>query len=89
MPRIARGKTTGGSYHVVNRGNMRIQVFDDVENYNYFLELLKAGTKKEAVELHAYYLLPDTQPFSSSAVPQKEGSLSRLIPWMMASHVRH
>ncbi|MBN2895713.1 MAG: hypothetical protein JXK05_07475 [Campylobacterales bacterium] len=29
MPRIPRGETAGGIYHVINRGNMRMQVFDD------------------------------------------------------------
>ena len=41
MPRIARGETAGGIYHIINRGNMRMQIFDDMENYEYFLELLE------------------------------------------------
>ena len=57
MPRIARGETAGGIYHIINRGNFRMQVFDDVEDYAYFLELLKTGMKKEDVELHAYCLM--------------------------------
>jgi len=32
MPRIARGESIGGIYHVINRGNMRMQVFDDADN---------------------------------------------------------
>ncbi len=36
MPRIARGESIGGIYHVINRGNMRMQVFDDGEDYVYF-----------------------------------------------------
>ena len=39
MPRIARGET-------VDRGNMKMQVFDDTEDYEYFLELLKIATKR-------------------------------------------
>ena len=31
MPRIPRGETAGGIYHIINRGNMRMQVFDDME----------------------------------------------------------
>ena len=41
MPRIARGETVGGIYHIINRGNMRMQVFDDAEDYDYFLDLLQ------------------------------------------------
>jgi len=47
MPRIPRGETVGGIYHVINRGNMRMQVFDDMEDYEYFLEKRKKGEKKE------------------------------------------
>ncbi len=87
MPRIARGETAGGIYHVINRGNMRMQVFDDAEDYRYFLELLKTGMKKERVELHAYCLMPNH--FHLLLVPQKEGSLSRFMQWVMTSHVRY
>ena len=77
MPRIARGETIGGIYHVINRGNMRMQVFDDAEDYDYFLKLLYDGLKREAVELHAYCLMPNH--FHLLLVPQREESLSRLI----------
>ena len=33
MPRIVRGETVGGIYHIINRGNMKMQVFDDTEDY--------------------------------------------------------
>ena len=87
MPRIARGETAGGIYHIINRGNFRMQVFDDTEDYTYFLELLKTGMKKEDVELHAYCLMPNH--FHLLLVPQREGSLSRLMQWVMTSHVRY
>lgn len=47
MPRIARGETAGGIYHIINRGNMKMQVFDDAEDYEYFLELLEIATNEE------------------------------------------
>ncbi len=43
MPRIPRGQTQGGIYHIINRGNMRMQVFDDEDDYEFFLKLLKTG----------------------------------------------
>lgn len=87
MPRIARGESVGGIYHVINRGNMRMQVFDDAEDYDYFLKLLHGGLKREAVELHAYCLMPNH--FHLLLVPQKEESLSHLMQWVMTSHVRY
>lgn len=87
MPRITRGESVGGIYHVINRGNMRMQVFDDAEDYAYFLKLLQDGLKREAVELHAYCLMPNH--FHLLLVPLVEGSLSRLMQWVMTSHVRY
>lgn len=87
MPRIARGETVGGIYHVINRGNMRMQVFDDAEDYDYFLDLLKTARKRFAVELHAFCLMPNH--FHLLLVPQKEKSLSQFMQWVMTSHVRY
>jgi len=39
VPRIPRGETAGGIYHIINRGNMKMQVFDDMEDYEYFLKI--------------------------------------------------
>ncbi|MDD3343152.1 MAG: transposase [Sulfurospirillaceae bacterium] len=87
MPRIARGESIGGIYHVINRGNMRMQVFDDAEDYAYFLKLLQDGLKREEVELHAYCLMPNH--FHLLLMPLAVGSLSRLMQWVMTSHVRY
>lgn len=87
MPRIARGESIGGIYHVINRGNMRMQVFDDAEDYAYFLKLLHDGLKREAVELHAYCLMPNH--FHLLLMPLALGSLSRFMQWVMTSHVRY
>ncbi len=32
MPRTPRGETAGGIYYIINRGNMRMQVFDDADD---------------------------------------------------------
>ena len=87
MPRIARGETVGGIYHVINRGNMRMQVFEDEEDYDYFLDLLKTAKKKFGVEIHAYCLMPNH--FHLLLVPKEEKSLSRFMQWVMTSHVRY
>ncbi len=87
MPRIARGETAGGIYHIINRGNMRMQVFDDADDYEYFLELLEKAAKRENVEIHAYCLMPNH--FHLLLVPQEENSLSRFMQWVMTSHVRN
>ncbi len=87
MPRIPRGQTQGGIYHIVNRGNMRMQVFDDEDDYEFFLKLLKTGLERDNIELHAYCLMPNH--FHLLLVPQGENSLSKFMQWVMTSHVRY
>jgi len=87
MPRIPRGETAGGIYHIINRGNMKMQLFDDMEDYDYFLALLEKASKREKVEIHAYCLMPNH--FHLLLVPKEPNSLSRLMQWVMTSHVRY
>lgn len=87
MPRIPRGETVGGLYHIINRGNMRMQVFDDKDDYEYFLELLKKACKREKVEIHAYTLMPNH--FHLLLLPKEQNSLSRFMQWVMTSYVRY
>jgi len=87
MPRIARGETVGGIYHVINRGNMQMQIFDDAQDYNYFLKLLQTAKEREDVQIHAYCLMPNH--FHLLLVPMQEKSLSRFMQWLLTSHVRY
>jgi putative transposase len=87
MPRIPRGDSSEGIYHVINRGNMQMQVFDDAEDYEYFLDLVKKGADRERVAVHAYCLMPNH--FHLLLSPKQEGSLSRMMQWVMTSHVRY
>lgn len=61
--------------------NMRMQVFEDEEDYDYFLDLLKTAKKKFPVEIHVYCLMPNH--FHLLLVPLEEKSLSRFMQWVM------
>ena len=66
---------------------MKMKVFDDMEDYDYFLELLEKVTKREKVEVHAYCLIPNH--FHLLLIPKVPNSLSSLMQWVMTSHVRY
>lgn len=87
MPRMPRGDSAEGVYHIINRGNMKMQVFDDEEDYLYFLELLKSRALKEKIAIHAYCLMPNH--FHLLVSPAYDGSLSQWMQWVMTSHVRY
>ena len=87
MPRIPRGESEGGIYHIINRGNMKMRVFHDQEDYVYFLSLLKKASEKVNIEIHAYCLMPNH--FHLLLVPKEEKGLSKFMQWVMTSHVRY
>jgi putative transposase len=44
MPRTARASLGGWTYHVLNRGNARAQVFHKPEDFDAFLEMMAEAT---------------------------------------------
>jgi len=58
-----------------------------MEDYEYFLELLEKASKRENVEIHAYCLMPNH--FHLLLIPKEPNSLSKLMQWVMTSHVRY
>ncbi len=57
MPRRARSYVADIPYHIVQRGNNREACFFEVDNYQYYLEVLSQVLKRYRVSLHAYVLM--------------------------------
>lgn len=58
MARIARVVIPGVPHHVIQRGNLRQDVFFGDEDYQAYLELMAQGCRKAGVEVLAYCLMP-------------------------------
>ena len=86
MPRTARASVGGLCYHVLNRGNARAQVFESVEDYQSFLELLKKTCEKIPMELFAYCLMPNH--FHLVLQPIANNDLGKWMHQLMTAHVR-
>ena len=59
MPRAGRKKSSTGIYHVVLRGINRQQIFEDDEDYERYLALLKQYQETSGYALYAYCLMPN------------------------------
>ena len=57
MPRVARKQSESGIYHVMLRGINRQQIFEDSEDYNKFLQILKECKAISEFDLFAYCLM--------------------------------
>ena len=59
MPRTQRIKSSIGIYHILFRGINRQQIFEDHEDYERFLSLLKQYQETSGYTVYAYCLMPN------------------------------
>ncbi len=59
MPRAARIKSVSGNYHVVLRGINKQRIFEDAQDYDKFLWILKDRQKLFGFSLFAWCLMPN------------------------------
>ena len=77
MPRRARMYIAGMPNHVVQRVNDREDCFIEPENYQFYLELWQALSKRYDVAVHAYCLMTNHVHFL--ATPADETALSNTM----------
>jgi putative transposase len=80
MPRKARLATPRVAHHVVNRGNDRQVVFREHFDHAAFIELMAAGTKRAAVRIYGYCLMPNH--FHLLLQPENGEALSAYMQWV-------
>lgn len=57
MPRRARFTIDDGIYHVMVRGNNQNRIFNDEQDFNFFLELLRKNKEKFNLKVYHYVLM--------------------------------
>src|SRR4030042_2957429 len=86
MPRISRGLIDSAVYHVINRGNGGQEVFHKGKDYEAFIAIMEEAKVHYSVKFFAYCLMPNH--FHMVLMPDEGGQLSKMMQWMMTSHVR-
>lgn len=86
MPRIQRTDVGGYVYHVLNRANARVQIFDHDEDYQLFERILEEAVEKFALRLLAYCVMPNH--WHLMLYPKHDGDLARFMGWLSNTHTR-
>lgn len=86
MPRIKRTNVGGYVYHVLNRANARVQIFDNDKDYKLFENILEEAVEKFNVKILAYCIMPNH--FHLVLYPENEGDLSSFMGWFTNTHTR-
>jgi putative transposase len=86
MGRPLRAAAGGWVYHVLNRANARLPIFESDGDYEAFERILAEGGERFRPRLLAYCLMPNH--WHLVAWPEKDGVLSRFVGWVTLTHTR-
>jgi putative transposase len=86
MPRTARSVEAGLIYHVLNRGNGRMDLFHKDGDFLAFERVLGEGLKRYPVELLTYCLMHNH--WHLVLRPRTDRALGQLMGWVGVTHVR-
>jgi len=86
MPRINRVDVGGEIYHVLNRANARVQIFDNEKDYQQFEEILEEAIEKFGVRLLAFCIMPNH--WHIVLYPKVDGDMQQFMSWLSNTHTR-
>ena len=86
MPRVNRIDVGGYVYHVLNRSNARVQIFDNEKDYRQFESILEEAVEKYDMRLLAYCLMPNH--WHLVLYPKKDGDMGMFMGWLTNTHTR-
>lgn len=86
MPRVARVDVGGYIYHVLNRANARVRIFDTEKDYQQFEEILEEAVERFPVRLFAYCVMPNHWHLALN--PVHDGDMSPFMAWLTNTHTR-
>ena len=86
MPRINRVDVGGHVYHVLNRANARVQIFDNNKDYQLFESVLSEAKEKFDMRILSYSVMPNH--WHLVLIPREDGELQKFMGWLSNTHTR-
>jgi REP-associated tyrosine transposase len=86
MGRPLRAAEGGFVYHVLNRANARMTIFEQEGDYSAFEQVLLEAVERAETRLLAYSLMPNH--WHLLVWPRKDGELSRFVGWLTLTHTQ-
>jgi putative transposase len=86
MGRPHRVSQAGWVYHVLNRANARMSIFEDAHDYAAFEKVLSQAVERSRTRLLAYCLMPNH--WHLLVWPRRETELSAFVGWLTLTHTQ-
>lgn len=86
MGRPKRAADGGLIYHVLNRANARMTIFEKADDFEAFERVLEQAVERCQMRLLAYCLMPNH--WHLVVWPDEDGQLSRFVGWLTLTHTQ-
>lgn len=86
MGRPLRTTPGGLAYHVLNRANARMRLFEDARDYAAFEQVMGQACQRVPMRILAYCLMPNH--WHLVLWPRHDGDLSRFVGWLTLTHTQ-
>ena len=86
MPRVTRTDVGQEVYHILNRANARVQIFDNDSDYQLFEKILQEAVEKFDMRILAYCVMPNH--WHLVVYPKQDGDLAKFMGWLSNTHTR-
>ena len=86
MPRVPRAAEGGIVYHVLNRANASMTIFENSDAFAAFERALAQAHEKVPMRTIAYCLMPNH--WHLVLWPRRDGDLSAFMRWLTMTHTQ-
>jgi len=86
MPRAERTDIGEYVYHVLNRANARVQIFDNDQDYLLFEKILEEAKEKFDMRILVYCVMPNH--WHLVLQPKHDGDLQKFMAWLSNTHTK-
>jgi putative transposase len=86
MGRPLRTAVGGLAYHVLNRANAKMRIFDKADDYEAFERILAEAVRRVKMRLLAYCLMPNH--WHLVLWPREDDDLSTFVGWLTLTHTQ-
>jgi len=86
MPRVNRIDVSDIVYHVINRANARMQIFDREQDYLLFEKVLEDAKKRFDMRILSYCIMPNH--WHLVLYPKQDGDLQKFMGWFSMTHTQ-
>jgi len=86
MGRAPRVDVGNEIYHVLNRANARLEIFNKDKDFEAFEKILGEANKKYSMGIPVYCLMPNHWHFI--LCPEKDGDLNKFMQWLTLTHTQ-